>query len=316
MFFIKILISQNQPMKKVHLLHNPTAGDNDFSKKELVKLIEKENFECKYASVKEDDWDVFENDAEFLIIAGGDGTVRRIAKSLMKRKRIEKHFPLALLPHGTANNISCALEIDGPIREIVRSWHKSDLKKFDIGKVQGLKDDVFFLEGFGYGVFPKLIRTMDKIEEDPDAGVEDKIKAARTVLLDIVQNYKARECKIKADGKDYSGMYLLVEILNIRSIGPNMVLAPSADPGDGELDMVLVYEKDRSKFESYLTNMINGETKPYKFNSVRAKNFEILWEGKDLHVDDERIKFDKPTEVRIDIQPDMLDFMVNAQKQK
>lgn len=314
MFFIKILISQKQLMKKVHLLHNPTAGDNDFSKKELVKLIEKENFECIYNSVKEDDWDVFENDVEFLIIAGGDGTVRRVAKSLMKRKRIEKHFPLALLPHGTANNISCSLEVDGPIREIVRSWHKSELKKFDIGKVRGMKEDLFFLEGFGYGVFPKLIKTMSKMEEDPEADVNEKIRAARTVLLDIVQNYKARECTIKADGKDYSGMYIMVELLNIRSIGPNLVLAPSADPGDGELDMVLVYEKDRGKLETYLTNMINGETKPYKFNTVRAKSFEILWEGKDLHVDDERIKLDDPIEIRIDIQPDMLDFMVMAKK--
>jgi diacylglycerol kinase (ATP) len=41
MFFIKSRYPIHRYMKKTNLLHNPTAGDNDFSKKELVKLIKK-----------------------------------------------------------------------------------------------------------------------------------------------------------------------------------------------------------------------------------------------------------------------------------
>ena len=110
-------------MKKVNLLHNPTAGDNDFSKKELAKLIKKEGFECAYASVKEEGWDNFEDDTDFLVVAGGDGTVRRVAKALMKRQILDKQFPIALLPHGTANNVATALGIEGEARDIVTKWH-------------------------------------------------------------------------------------------------------------------------------------------------------------------------------------------------
>lgn len=299
-------------MKRTTLLHNPTAGDNDFSKNELVKLIKKEGFECNYASVKEDGWDDFENETDFLIIAGGDGTVRRAAKALMKRKRLDKQFPLALLPHGTANNIATALQIDGHPNEIIPHWHESQLQPFDIGRAYGVSDELFFLEAFGYGIFPRLMKVMDKIEGDIGDTAEQKLKAARAVLLEIVQNYEARPCTIVADDVEHTGKYIMVEIMNIRSLGPNLVLAPDADPGDGFLDVVMVPESSREEFEAFLLSRINDEEKEFSFSTVRARKVKIFWEGKDAHADDERLKVDKPLEVEIEVLPDMLQFMVTA----
>jgi diacylglycerol kinase family enzyme len=296
-------------MKKTTLLHNPTAGDNDFSRKELVKLITKEGFECTYASVKEEGWDAFENDTDFLIIAGGDGTVRRVAKALMKRKRLDKQYPLALLPHGTANNIATALEIRGEAGDIVPHWHHYHLKSFDIGKVHGLGEDLFFLEGFGYGIFPKLMKVMDKAQVD-DGTVDEKLKAARTALYEIVQNYEPKHCTIITDGVEHSGEYLMVEVMNIRSIGPNLVLAPDADPGDCRLDVVMVPKSSRKKLESFLLSRMNEEDREFSFTTIRAKKVQIRWDGKDIHADDERLKVDNPVDIEIEILPEMLQFMI------
>lgn len=297
-------------MKRTTLLHNPTAGDNDFSKKELVKLIKKEGFECAYASVKEDGWDEFEEETDFLTIAGGDGTVRRAAKALMNRKRLDKQYPLALLPHGTANNIATALQIAGHPKDIIPHWHRSHLKSFDIGKVHGLADRLFFLEGFGYGIFPRLMKVMDKIDGEIGDTVEQRLKAARTVLYEVVQNYEARPCTIVADGAEHSGKYIMVEVMNIRSIGPNLVLAANADPGDGMFDVVMVSEADRPKFESFLLSEINDQAREFSFSTVRARNVKIFWEGKDAHADDERLKIETPTEVEVEMMPDMMQFMI------
>jgi len=301
-------------MKNTNLLHNPTAGDNDFSEKELVKLIEAEGFKCEYASVKEDGWDNFKTETDFLIIAGGDGTVRRVAKALMKRKRLDKQYPIALLPHGTANNIATALQITGEAKEIAKTWHNEHLQPFDIGKIYGLGEDRFFLEGFGYGVFPRLMKVMGKIEEEIGDSVEEKLKAALAVLYDIVLNYDAKECKIIADGVEHTGKYLMVEVMNIRSIGPNLVLAPSADPGDGELEVVLIPETQREKFEAFILSQINGGEDEFKFTTIRAKNIELSWGGKDLHIDDERIKLEEPARINIEIQPKMLHFVITKAK--
>lgn len=301
-------------MKKATLLHNPTAGENDFSETELVKLIEAEGFDCAYASVKDEGWDNFDIDTDFLIIAGGDGTVRRVAKAMMNRKRLDKQYPVALLPHGTANNIACALQIEGEEKDIVASWNSENRKRFDIGKIYGIGEDRFFLEGFGYGVFPRLMKVMSKIEKEIGDSVEEKLKAALAVLYDVVLNYEAKECKIKADDVEYSGKYLMVEVMNIRSIGPNLVLAPDADPGDGELEIVMISEAQRGDLETYVLGQINGDDTAFNFTTIKAKSVELMWQGKDLHIDDERVKVEKPVDVRIEVQPDMMDFIVTESK--
>jgi len=297
-------------MKKATLLHNPTAGENDFSKTELLNTIKKEGFECDYVSVKNDGWDEFSNDTDFLIIAGGDGTVRRVAKALMKRKRLDKQFPIAVLPHGTANNIAGTLNVEGKVKDIVKTWHNGVLKKFDIGKIYGLREEMFFLEGFGCGIFPRLIKVMEKMKEEIGNSVEEKIKAARAVLYDIVLNYEAVNCKIIADDVEHSGKYIMVEIMNTRSIGPNLELVQSADPGDGELEIVLIPESHQKKFEEFLLSRINGEEEEYAFTVIKAKKIEFEWEGKDIHIDDERLNSDKLTKVTIEVQPGMMEFMV------
>jgi len=297
-------------MKRAQLLHNPHAGEKDFSRKELTRLIEAEGFECVYSSVKEDGWDKFKDDIDFLVVAGGDGTVRRAAKALVKRKVLDKQFPIALLPHGTANNVATTLNISGEVTDIISSWHEAKLKKFDVGKVYGLQDNIFFLEGFGFGIFPKLMKVMKKIEDELSEDRDEKIKTARAVLYDIVLSYKARKCRIIADDVDHTGKYILVEIMNTTSIGPNLGLSHSGDPGDGEFEIVLIPESHQKKFEDYLLNRINGKEDHYSFTTLKAKKIQVFWEGKDMHTDDEIVKIEKPTEVTIEVQPGVLEFLL------
>ncbi len=54
----------------------------------------------------------------------------------------------------------------------------------------------------------------------------------------------AIQLKMALDGRDLTGDYVLLEAMNIRSIGPNLRLAPDADPGDGLLDIVLVSDSE------------------------------------------------------------------------
>jgi len=297
-------------MKRAQLLHNPRAGEKDFSKKELMKLIEAEGFEVAYSSVKKDGWDDFEDETDFLVVAGGDGTVRRAAKALVKRKVLDKQFPIALLPHGTANNIATTLNISGEVSDIIQSWHKASPKKFDIGKVLGFREDVFFLEGFGFGIFPKLMKVMKKMEDQVSENRDEKIKTARAVLYDVVLSYEPRECKIIADDVDHSGKYILVEVMNTTSIGPNLGLSNSGDPGDGEFEVVLISEGHQKKFEEFLLNRINGKEDNYSFSTLKAKKIQISWEGKDVHADDEILKLDRATEITVEILPGILEFLV------
>ena len=68
-------------MRLAQLLHNPGAGDEFHPKNELISMIEETlDLECRYFSTKEKDWKDIEPGIDLLIIAGGDGTVRKVSR--------------------------------------------------------------------------------------------------------------------------------------------------------------------------------------------------------------------------------------------
>lgn len=297
-------------MKIAQLLHNPGAGDEEHSKKELMAQIQAEGFDCRYASTKKGDWKELKSDVDFLVVAGGDGTVRKVAKHLLNRKLIEKPYPIALLPSGTANNIACTLSIptEDP-QPVVESWKKNQRKRFDVGLVEGLPKRQFFLESVGYGVFPKLMAEMKDQQEKSTDSPEEKLKMALDVLDGIVQSYEARPCQIEIDGVDYSGTYLLVEVMNTRSIGPNLALAPAADPGDGQFEIVLVSESQRVGLLTYVQNRLNGVEGDYWGTALKGRTVRMKWEGVEMHLDDQLVKSKKPRDIRVMIHEGALSFL-------
>lgn len=298
-------------MKKAKVLHNPGAGEGETTKRELVEQIESAGFKCSYSSTKQFRWENIETeDIDFLVLAGGDGTVRKIAEELLGRKMIAKRLPLGILPFGTANNIAKTLGLYRPSEEIINGWHGATLKRFDVGDIRGLDQPTFFLESFGYGLFPKLMLEMRRQEKNNIEDPKEQIQVALELLYDLVQSAPVKKCKLQIDDIDCSGEFLLVEVMNIRSIGPNLHLAPDADPSDGEFDIVLVTERQRKHLAGYIRNKIDGLEVPFDFPLLKGKNLTISWDGKHVHVDDKYHKLENPVDVRIGVREGLLEFLV------
>lgn len=294
-------------MQLVNLIHNPKAGDEEHNKEALTAQLTAAGFSCTYRSTKEDGWKVVADGARLVAVAGGDGTVRKVVKQLFRQKLT--HLPLAVLGLGTANNIAKAFGGYGNPKTVIQTWKDGVVKKVDVGLVQNVPGIEFFLEGFGFGLFPYLMRQMEKAGTDYPSP-EEELKAALKLLHKILQDYEPRQCQLEVDGTDHSGKFFMVEVMNIRSIGPNVVLAPFADPGDGELDVVLVPEAHKEKFADYLLHKIAGGDDAYQFHTLKAKNVSIQWAGTRLHADDEMLKLPKETEVKIAVNEGALQFIV------
>lgn len=307
-------------MKTAKVLHNPGAGDGENSDQELIKCIEAEGYRCSYLSTKKKGWEggnwdkAASHDVDFIIVAGGDGTVRKLAGELLDRKLIEKKLPIALLPMGTANNIAKTLGIAGGPSEIIKSWKQHELKSFDVGRIDGLKKWKFFIESLGYGVFPRLMKQMKKLDRSSFDSPEQKIKIALQLLHEIILTYKTKLCKIQVDGQDYSGKFLLAEVMNTSSIGPNLNLAPFADPGDGQLEIVLIPESQRQEFADYVKGKIDGKDAAPFFTILKGKRINIYWEGVAMHIDDEHVMLDEATDVTLEIHPGLLEFLTPARQ--
>lgn len=306
-----MLKKESMQIKKAMVLHNPGAGEGDTSRAELLRMLRAAGFKCSYSSTKPLRWDAIEAaDADFLVLAGGDGTVRKIAGELLSRTVLDKKLPIGLLPIGTANNIAKTLGLYGSRADMIRGWHTGKVKKFDVGRIEGLSASSFFLESFGYGLFPRLMHEMKAQKKNDIEDSKMRMQAALELLHHLIVSAPVKKCKLSIDGRDHSGEFLLIEVMNTRSIGPNLTLAPAADPGDAAFDVVLVEEKQRSALAEYVRRKIDGEESQFDFPLVKGVNLEIVWNGRHVHVDDEYYKLEKPAKITIEIRDGLLEFLL------
>lgn len=298
-------------MKTAKLIHNPEAGDEAHSKTHLLEAIQSAGFNCFYSSSKDKELlKNIEKEVDFLVVAGGDGTIRTVVQIILDRSLLTKRFPIAILPMGTANNISKSLGLTVNQDAMINSWTRRIIRQVDVGKIEDFEPANFFIEGMGFGVFPRLIKDMDKVADNLVDTPEKSLSVARHKLHSIIQSYEAKYCHIEADGRDYSGTYLMVELMNIASIGPNLVLAPMADPGDGFFDLILIADSQKDEFISYLDARQNGKEGKIDAKLIKAKNVTFQWEGKLAHIDDKLIFMEDGQKLKIEMLKGVLDFLV------
>ena len=298
---------------KAQIIHNPTAGDGKHKKEDLIHRVSSEVGEVRYVSTDNPFWNKFaKNHSDVIFLGGGDGTVHKLAKALLDGDPLNQRTPIQLLPLGTANNIARTLKIEKGADENFDLVHKKHTK-VDVGRVKGLREETFFLESAGFGIFPRLVSEM-KNREMGDDSLSQKLEQSRQVLLEVVENYEAKKAEIEADGEKINGNFLLVELMNIKYIGPNFKIAPKSNPGDGYLDLVLVREEDRGDFKDYVKRVIEGKFNPdgiSNFTTVkRVKNATIKWEGKDLHVDDDPVTGYTGERFEVKIEPEAFVFLI------
>ena len=116
-------------MRTIKLVHNPTAGDEEHKEEKLIRQIEKEGFVCRYSSTKKNGWKEIEEDVDMIAVAGGDGTVRKVVKQVLRRNGQQKHIPIGLLALGTANNIAKTFDANKNTDEVISSWKEGKIKK-------------------------------------------------------------------------------------------------------------------------------------------------------------------------------------------
>jgi diacylglycerol kinase (ATP) len=272
---------------RVTLIHNPGAGKQaKRSADDLLHLMRASGHEPSYQSSKDDDWaQALEDPGELVVVAGGDGTVGRIAKRMAGRG-----VPMAVLPSGTANNISRSLGlVDRPFEELVRAWPQARRVKLDVGVAEGPWGMHYFVEGLGVGLFAHLLSSGSggAVKRSKAKAPAAKVDNALERLKRKAETTKPIAIKASLDGKDISGKYILLEAVNIPNIGPNLYIAPDSKPGDGQLDVVLVAETERERLVQYLATWQENRERLAVLPSHQGKRLTMEWTGFEVHIDDE-----------------------------
>jgi diacylglycerol kinase family enzyme len=282
---------------RVVLMHNASAGKEDHSAEQLIDEIRRAGHHV-VARVKrrKELAEALDDACDLVVAAGGDGTVGKAARILAGRTT-----PLAIVPLGTANNIARTLGIGGTLAEQVAGWRRCETIGYDVATALADDESSQFIEGFGYGAFPRVIH--QTLEDEDDVG--DRLTRDRLLLRARVVASPPRHYRIRADGADLSGDYFLVEILNIPSIGPRVPLAPLASPRDGKLDLVLAGEPERALLIRGIDRIIAGEPISIALRTVQATEIEIEGEMRRHHRDGELCD-ETTTETAITVSPQAL----------
>ncbi len=272
----------------VVLLHNPKAGDADRSLEDLTQVLRRHGYRPEAVSL---------NDAlrhtdplgrgEFVIVAGGDGSVKRVATALAHR-----HRPIAPLPLGTANNIATSLGIRGEVDEVIAGWKNGTRQKLDLGLARGPWGERHFIEGVGIGLIGRAIATLDMIDDVSGKSFgrkQEKLYRDLCVLLTLAHEMPPLHIDVQSDGADCSGAYLLLEILNISRAGPGFQLAKTATPSDGRLDLVSVRARDRNKLEDSLKLCLRELEHGTILDSHTCEHIQLQLSHGELRLDDDII---------------------------
>jgi len=226
---------------RVALLHNASAGSEDHSEGELTDLIRRAGHEVAHISRRVGDLTAALHAApcDLVVVAGGDGTVGKAACELSGWQ-----VPLAILALGTANNTARSLKMPSRLRKVVKGWDTAHAVPFDLGLVSDGALRQRFAEAVGWGVFPQAI-AQAKLRPQR-ASVARTLKRDRKRFCATANQAPIRFYGVEVDGRDLSGEYLFVEVMNVPLLGPRLAVSPGSDPGDGAFEVVLIDESQRS----------------------------------------------------------------------
>jgi diacylglycerol kinase (ATP) len=260
---------------RVTVVHNENAGCGFLSREELLGELEYAGHQVTEIT----DLNLllapsFRVTCDVVIAAGGDGTILSVARRLLN-----SDVPMVVLPLGTANNLAQALGVTRSLPALIASLDRPAYRSLDLGCAVGSWGTKYFCESAGVGWF---CEALSEAINDGDKTPE----RAREVLTRFLSEYQPRQWDISIDGHNFSGRYVMIDVMNAGMLGPNLHLGKSADPSDGSFDVVLATPEDRLKLLDYMEALCSNKTpKAPELHVKRARHVRFAMGDRKVRVD-------------------------------
>ncbi|WP_394834818.1 NAD(+)/NADH kinase [Pendulispora rubella] len=267
------------------LLYNSAAGGAT-SEVELVSALERIGWTVPFRVSEEHLDPNLSEHADVVIVAGGDGTVATVAKRLARTE-----LPMAIVPMGTVNNVARSLGLDLEPMAAIAGLAAAAKRRIDLGVLRTGSRESYFVEGFSAGFLGHVLgnKASDR---------HKKASRAFTLIADALETYPAHRYAVEADGRDLSGDYVLVAVMNARSLGPALALAAEAKLDDGRLDLVRIRRDEKGAIIEALRRAEKEEDLELPaFETSRVQRVRIHGLGHWAHLDDEPWELDDAVDI-------------------
>jgi YegS/Rv2252/BmrU family lipid kinase len=188
-----------------------------------------------------------EEAVDVLAVVGGDGTLNEVAQAYVGEDGEPLLGPpLGLIPFGTGGDFRRTLDLPQKIEDAVRRIVESEPRPIDLGILEvtnheGARVTKAFVNIASFG----LGGLTDRIVNEGPKWLGGKAAFYLGTVRGLAV-YKNAPVRVKVDGKVFVEEPVVnVAIANGRYFGGGMMVAPTADPSDGVLDVISIGNLDR-----------------------------------------------------------------------
>jgi YegS/Rv2252/BmrU family lipid kinase len=220
-------------MKKVIIIINPVSGTISKSKIPQVvsNILPPQSFQTEIIYTQQPGHasqltqQALEKQADYIVAAGGDGTVNEVARAMVHTSSI-----LGIIPVGSGNGLARDLGIPMDIRKAIEIIAKGHSLTIDYGKAN---EHIFFCTcGVGFDAL-----VSEKFSEGKRRG---SISYAKNAIVEYLK-FKPDVYEITLEnGTILKEKAFLITCANASQYGNNAYIAPQADKRDGLMDIVVV----------------------------------------------------------------------------
>lgn len=220
-------------MKKVRFIYNPYSGENSIINEldSVIRLHQEVNltvvpYRIQMGRSLCEALDIVDDTYEYILIAGGDGTVDSVVNA-MKERNID--IPIGILPVGTANDFGKFINMPSDIQEACKQILDSKPVPVDVGKI----NDKYFVNVASTGLFTD-------VSQKTDVNLKNTIGKLAYYLkgLEELPNFRNLKIKLSSEECTYNGDMYLMLVFNGKTAG-NFNLATQAAVTDGKLDVII-----------------------------------------------------------------------------
>lgn len=221
--------------------------------------------------------------APAVIAAGGDGTLRVVARALLDAGagRDPESLPaLGLLPLGSVMNVGRSLSIPRELDAAAAVVAAGHVRRIDVGLVAGSEP---FLEGLAIGLHAELFAEAAAFDDG------DRLAPLRAAWTAV--RYRPSRLTLRLDDRTVATRALVVSVANGPYVGLGFTVAPDARMDDGRLDIRVFERFSRWELVRHFASIALGrrayEPRVRTFRSARvairgASPLRVRADGEDI----------------------------------
>ena len=200
---------------------------------------------------------------EQIFVAGGDGTINEVAKTL-----VNTSVALGIIPKGSGNGLARELGIPLRYEEAWVALQKATPVPCDVG----LANNEYFFNLAGVGIEAQIAKDFAEYGKTGKRGMWPYFKLGAKAVF----SYLPKTLRVRYNGKDEILTPLTLVFANGTQYGSNFSIAPRADLTDGKFDMVILKPISKWKMALAAPTFFSKTFRPFDITETQKTNQAII----------------------------------------